>query len=476
MNAIVTQLHETPVAPGSKVVEYSRTEAALADLRSRFGNVVFDMRTTAGDKAARTARAEIKGYRTALETMRVDLSAPILERQRVINAEAKRITAELIALEEPIDAQIKADEQRRETERREKAQAAQRRKDEIRAKIDELRAVPVNLMDAAPDRIANAITDMEAFEVIAADFDDQADAAHLARTDVLAKLRDMHGAAVRRAEEAAKLAAERAEFERQRAEQAERDRIAAAERAEQERKDREAREAEEAQRREAQRQADDAMRAEREAHEKRMAEDREELERQQREAARTAAAMQEIQGIQQQVMIATVGRSGVRKGGTLECIRETLAETEAWEINPERFGMLAAAAENAKESAIAEICRLLAYAEQAAEESDEAAARQRAAEEAAAAERRAAEEAAAAQRRAQAEREEAERRAREAADTAVRNAAPTMLKALEEINSWLVCAGIASAEDMAQSFPHMLQVTEDAIAIARQTEAQEVAA
>lgn len=78
---------------------------------------------------------------------------------------------------------------------------------------------------------------------------------------------------------------------------------------------------------------------------------------------RNAAALQEIQGIQQQVAIATLGRAGVRKGGTIECIRETLAETEAWEIDPERFGALAGSAQAAKDKAIAEIRQLLADAE-----------------------------------------------------------------------------------------------------------------
>lgn len=37
------------------------------------------------------------------------------------------------------------------------------------------------------------------------------------------------------------------------------------------------------------------------------------------------------------------------------------------------------------------------------------------------------------------------------------------IKALEEINNWLVCACIASPDDMAQSFPAMQQVAQDAI-------------
>jgi predicted nucleic acid-binding protein len=39
-----------------------------------------------------------------------------------------------------------------------------------------------------------------------------------------------------------------------------------------------------------------------------------------------------------------------------------------------------------------------------------------------------------------------------------------LLEALKELDSWLVCACIATPEDMAQSFPHMQQVVSAAIA------------
>jgi predicted phage-related endonuclease len=77
-------------------------------------------------------------------------------------------------------------------------------------------------------------------------------------------------------------------------------------------------------------------------------------------------ALQEIQGIQQQVIIATLGRAGVRKGGTIECIRETLTETEAWTIDADRFGALTGSAQAAKDKAVSEIRQLLTEAEQRA--------------------------------------------------------------------------------------------------------------
>lgn len=76
--------------------------------------------------------------------------------------------------------------------------------------------------------------------------------------------------------------------------------------------------------------------------------------------------LQEISGIQQQVIIASLGRAGVRAGGTIECIRETLIETEAWVIDETRFGKLTLAAQSAKTAAVSEIRGLLAKAETAA--------------------------------------------------------------------------------------------------------------
>lgn len=77
-------------------------------------------------------------------------------------------------------------------------------------------------------------------------------------------------------------------------------------------------------------------------------------------------ALSEIQGIQQQVTIAAIGRAGVRQGGTIECIQQTLAETEAWPITEEKFGALTSTAQAAKDKAVSEIRTMLATAEEKA--------------------------------------------------------------------------------------------------------------
>ena len=117
------------IKDGQAIVAYSRTEAALAALREKYKDARYNLTTTAGDKAARGARLELTTTRTNLEKKRKELKAPAVEFGRKVDAEAARLTAEILALETPIDAQIKADEKRRDDERRvrEEAEAARKK-------------------------------------------------------------------------------------------------------------------------------------------------------------------------------------------------------------------------------------------------------------------------------------------------------------------------------------------------------------
>ena len=203
----------------SALTEYDPTEAALADLRHRFGNVVFDLSTTNGDKEARAARKELVGLRTDLESKRKELKAPALERSRLIDAEAARIKGEIEALEEPIDAQIKADEARREAERQAKAAKEAQRISGHQAALDALRSIAVNSVGDDSESLAKTIEMLDATE-IGADWEEFQPIAQRAKDDGLTTLRDLHAKAVAAEAEAVRIAAERAELERLRAEQA----------------------------------------------------------------------------------------------------------------------------------------------------------------------------------------------------------------------------------------------------------------
>ena len=98
------------------LAEFSRVEAGIAALTKAYAGVVYDVTTTEGMGAAREARRIIREPRYEVEKVRKDAKAPLLALGKEIDAEAKRITAALLAIEEPIDQQIAAEEARKEAE------------------------------------------------------------------------------------------------------------------------------------------------------------------------------------------------------------------------------------------------------------------------------------------------------------------------------------------------------------------------
>jgi tetrahydromethanopterin S-methyltransferase subunit G len=120
----------------TEIIEYNKTESALAELRQNYAGVQFEVTNPQGMQAAKMARNTIRTIRIDLEKMRKQIKAPALERSRLIDAEAARITAELVALEKPIEEQIKAEERREQEEREAKERAHKARIDTIMQKLD----------------------------------------------------------------------------------------------------------------------------------------------------------------------------------------------------------------------------------------------------------------------------------------------------------------------------------------------------
>lgn len=223
-------------APASPIAEYSATEHALATLRERYAGQLYDVTKPAEMKAAREARAELRTLRTDLEKKRVALKAPALERSRLIDAEAKRITQALAELEEPIDVQIRAEEDRKAREKAEREQVERERVKAINDKIVQIRAMPLQATGKTAAEIAALYGTLDAIEIAPEQFQELADEARDARTVALAALADLHSAKKSDEDERARIKAEGerlAEVKRQQDAEAaaERERIAAEERA-----------------------------------------------------------------------------------------------------------------------------------------------------------------------------------------------------------------------------------------------------
>lgn len=227
------------------IQEYSKTDAALADLAGRFKGMVYDVTTPTGMQEAKTARAEIRGYRVDLEKVRVEIKAPALERCRLIDAEAKRITAVLVELEDPIDQHIKSEERRKEREAMEAAMEKQRALDAIRARVDAIKQMPAACVGRAAVEIDALVNSLLA-QPIGADFGDFRVEAEDAKRATLSQMSAMLAGVRAQEAEAERINTERAELARLRADQAARESESRARLEAEERAAREARAAEEA--------------------------------------------------------------------------------------------------------------------------------------------------------------------------------------------------------------------------------------
>ena len=118
---------QTTVAP---LVKYDVTEAAIAVTKARCADLSAD--TPKGYEEVRLALAEIRGTRVAIEKRRVELKADALAFGRLVDSEAKRYTALLLEIEEPL-SQKKHDVDYEKA--RVKAAAEEARQAEIAAKI-----------------------------------------------------------------------------------------------------------------------------------------------------------------------------------------------------------------------------------------------------------------------------------------------------------------------------------------------------
>lgn len=181
------------------IAEYSQTEAALAELRTRFTDVKYDVSTTKGIDEAKKARAEIKKYRVALEDKRKEIKEPALRHCQLIDAEAKRITEELRKLEDPIDKQIKDEEARKEAEKQAKAKAERERVTAIQSRIASFNRYPVDAVAMTSTEIKELveIVQMIVIDDTFAEFKDQATAdksATIAKLTELANLKEQQEA------------------------------------------------------------------------------------------------------------------------------------------------------------------------------------------------------------------------------------------------------------------------------------------
>ncbi len=204
-----------------EITVFTKTEAALVELRKRYGGKLYEIAKPAGMKEAKEDRAVVRAYRVDLEKSRKAEKQEALDYGRLLDGEAKRITAKLVELEAPINEQIKKREDFLEKKRQAKVDAEEKRVQDILDRITEIRGAITAVQSMgvpASEKVQEFIDDIEKIQVddSFAEFIEQAQDA---KTATLATLRLSLSASVKREDELVRLADEHAELEQLRSEQ-----------------------------------------------------------------------------------------------------------------------------------------------------------------------------------------------------------------------------------------------------------------
>lgn len=261
------------------LAELSAVELGIAKLKADHGATDYDITTPKGMQLAKDHRLAVREVRYQIPHTVKARKAELKEVGEALEAEAERITAELMAIEKPHDDKIKAREQQLADEKAERERIAAQR---AAAQADCLAGIRgyltrANAPDMTAERLAGGIKVLEEMTFQAGAWLDPVALAN-AQCETLDSLRTIHAMLTEREAAAARVEAQRIENERLAAELAAQQRQLAEQQAEldrqaQEQRQRLEREAAEAerQRREAA-EAEARQRAEDEAERNRLAE------------------------------------------------------------------------------------------------------------------------------------------------------------------------------------------------------------
>lgn len=123
----------------TELQKFNLTDLAIAEIKQRYMPLAINnIKDRDGYKAVNEARIFVKNKRVEIEKTRKNLKEESLKFGRAVDAEAKRITALLLPIEEHLEAQQEAIDAEKE---RLKQESEQRRQTVIQSRIDALLAV-----------------------------------------------------------------------------------------------------------------------------------------------------------------------------------------------------------------------------------------------------------------------------------------------------------------------------------------------
>lgn len=295
----------TVVQRAAAALKSAQHEQELLALSKKYADITA-IANSAGREQCHGAMMELANRRVAITKAGKDARDDATKFSKAVIEEEKR----LVGLIEPEEDRLRALrddwDADREREKAAKLEAERKRVNDIREAIDFIRAFATNSVGMPANKMAAMLETLEAEEITLDRYQEFSGEAEMVKVATVLKLSAMLIAQRDHEAEQARIAEERAQLERERAEAAERKRLSALARAAEEARLNTEREAAEAKLR-AEREAHEAelrreregqearLRAEREAEEARLAEQRAEIARQQAEIAAAKAEQERVE-------------------------------------------------------------------------------------------------------------------------------------------------------------------------------------
>lgn len=192
MNQLVKTTDLLTVDPAHFVeVSYQPFTEALEAAIAKAPSLTYEISTKSGMEVAKEGRALFRNIRTSLEKKRAAAKAPIIEIGRLLDARAKEIVQRIEPFESQFDGDIKAEEQRIETEKAAKAQAEAERQARIQARIDAIKNAPLKAINASSASIHALIDSFTTCNLDDEGLDERLDEAKYVLKETLTQLQSM---------------------------------------------------------------------------------------------------------------------------------------------------------------------------------------------------------------------------------------------------------------------------------------------
>lgn len=210
----------SPAAAPTDIAEYRPHEEQIVRLETTYAKLVVDCSTSEGLASAKEVRVDIRDVRYALD--KTTKTALVPYQQKVKEAQARvnqvkefgeTLKSRVLAIEEPVDEAIKAEEKRIADAKAERERVEAERVEAIRTKITRFSSVAAAYASRSAADVAGILQGVKESVILPEEYGEFEAEGTIARDNAIEQLEALHKAAIDREEAAAKLLAQQKELD-----------------------------------------------------------------------------------------------------------------------------------------------------------------------------------------------------------------------------------------------------------------------